>query len=71
MSESLRGFSVRQDPFSGRTAHTKCCAYLLASSLATALLDSLFEHPDVILAFAPHGKFQPYCWYQPRFSAAC
>jgi len=25
--------------------HTKCGAYLLASSLAAALLDSLFEHP--------------------------
>ena len=30
-----------------------------ASSLAAALLDSLFEHPDVILALAPYGKFQP------------
>jgi hypothetical protein len=29
----------------GRTAHTKCGTYLLASSLAAALLDELFEHP--------------------------
>ena len=40
-----RGFSVRQDPFKGRTAHTKCGTYLLASSLAAALLNGLFEHP--------------------------
>ncbi len=40
-----RGFSVRQDPFKGRTVHTKCGLYLLASSLAAALLNGLFEHP--------------------------
>ena len=40
-----RGFSGRQDSFNGRTAHTKCGTYLLASSLAAALLDGLFEHP--------------------------
>jgi len=40
-----RGFSVRQDPFWRRTAHTKCGLYLLASSLAAAALDGLFEHP--------------------------
>ncbi len=45
MSESLRDFSVRQDALQGRTAHTKCGTYLLASSLAAALLDGLFEHP--------------------------
>jgi hypothetical protein len=28
-----------------RTAHTKCGTYLLASSLAAALPDGLFEHP--------------------------
>jgi hypothetical protein len=39
------GFSVRQDPFKGRTARTKCGRYLLASSLAAALLDGIFEHP--------------------------
>jgi hypothetical protein len=32
----------------------------LASSLAAALLDSLFEHPEVILASAPNGNFWPY-----------
>jgi hypothetical protein len=32
----------------------------LTSSLAAALLDSLFEHPEVILLFVPNGNFQPY-----------
>jgi len=45
MSDSLRGSSIRQDPLYGRTAHTKCCTYLLAVSLAAALLDGLFDHP--------------------------
>jgi len=40
-----RGFSVRQDPLQGRTAHTKCGMYLLGPSLAAALLDGLLEHP--------------------------
>ena len=55
-----RGFSVRQDPLYGRTAHTKCGLYLLGPSLAAAMLgtrrvlarqgwvgekDGLFEHP--------------------------
>ena len=55
-----RDLSVHQDPFKGRTAHTKCGTYLLASSLAAALLaerrvsarrgwagekSGLFEHP--------------------------
>ena len=44
----------------------------LASSLAAALLDSLFEHPEVTLASAPYGKFQqPYFRHQPSSSAAC
>jgi hypothetical protein len=61
MSESLEGgFSVRQDPLHGRTAHTKCGLYLLGPSLAAALpaerrvsarrgwageKSGLFEHP--------------------------
>ncbi len=55
-----RGFSVRQEPFYGRTAHTKCGVYLHGPSLAAALLgkrrvsarqgwagekSGLFEHP--------------------------
>ena len=40
-----RGFSVRQDPSKGRTAHTKCGMYLLGLSLTAALLKGPFEHP--------------------------
>jgi hypothetical protein len=43
----------------------------VASSLAAALLDSLFEHPEVMLASAPYGKFEPYFRHKPSFSAAC
>jgi hypothetical protein len=45
----------------------------LASSLPAALLDSLFEHPDVIAVLTPilatNANFQPYCWHQCSFSA--
>jgi len=43
----------------------------LASSLAAALLDGLFEHPDVIQAPTPNGIFQPDFSYTSSFSAAC
>jgi hypothetical protein len=43
----------------------------LASLLAAALLDSLFEHPEVIPASTPYRTFQPYCGHQSSFSAAC
>ena len=32
---------------------------------------SLFEHPEVILAPAQHGRFSPYRRPIPRFSEAC
>jgi len=48
-----RGFSVRQEPLQGRTAHTKCGTYLLASSLDAALLNGFFEHPADIQAVLP------------------
>ncbi len=48
-----RGFFVRQDSFKGRTAHTKCGTYLLASSLVAALLDDLFEHPTMVVSSCP------------------
>jgi hypothetical protein len=63
-----RGFSVRQDSFDGRTAHTKYGTYLLASALAAALCGTkrvsarwgwagkksgLFEHPEAMLTSAP------------------
>ena len=50
---------------------SKLRMYLLAPSLATALQDSLFEHPDVTLPFALYEPFQPSSWHQPSFSAAC
>jgi hypothetical protein len=43
----------------------------LTSSLAAALLDSLFEHPDVILVSASYGTFQQNHRHQPNLSAAC
>jgi hypothetical protein len=65
----LRGFSVRQDLLYGRTAHTKCGLYLLASSLAAALLDGLFEHPEAIVASAPFCEIPTVFMYKPSFSA--
>jgi hypothetical protein len=41
----------------------------LASSLAAALLDGHFEHPEKFLASAAKGKFQWGCVYQSSFSA--
>jgi hypothetical protein len=43
----------------------------LASSLAAALRDGLFEHPAVILKSAPYGRFQWWFMNNPSFSAAC
>ncbi len=43
----------------------------LASSLAAALLDSLFEHPEVILTLALYGQFQVCCPHQLSFSSTC
>ena len=34
----------------------------LTSSLAAALLDSLFEHSEGVLALIPNGNFWPYFW---------
>ena len=41
----MRGFSVCQELLKRAIGYTKCGPYLLASLLAAALLDSLFEHP--------------------------
>jgi hypothetical protein len=55
-SEALEG--LIRSPRSRIRANgpTKCGPYLLASSLAAALLDSLFEHPEAVLASAPSSK---------------
>ncbi len=43
----------------------------LASSLAAALLDGLFEHPEAIEASMPYGVFRPCVSQAPSFSAVC
>ena len=43
----------------------------LASSLAAALLDGHFEHPEVIEPFAPSEEFQRCFMHQPSFTTAC
>jgi hypothetical protein len=54
---SLRGSELLEGSFRSprsilrANGHTKCGWYLLASSLAAALLDELFEHPAE--AFSP------------------
>ena len=55
----------------GRTAHTKCGTYLLAFSLAAALLDSLFEHPAAMLTSTPLCKTPAGIAYDSSFPAAC
>jgi len=65
------GGSVRQDQLKGRTAHTKCGTYLLASSLAAALLDGLFEHPELLRHQRHSARFQQSFMYKPSFSADC
>ena len=42
----------------------------LASSLAAALLDGLFEHPEVVGIMAPSVIFQGHCICTSSFSAA-
>ena len=44
-SEALEGIFRSPRSILWANGYTKCGRYLLASSLAAALLDSLFEHP--------------------------
>ena len=44
-AETLEGFFRSPRPMTRANGHTKCGAYRLASLLAAALLDGLFEHP--------------------------
>jgi hypothetical protein len=46
-SETLVGLIRSPRSILGVNGHTKCGTYLLASSLAAALLDGLFEQPAV------------------------
>jgi hypothetical protein len=43
----------------------------LASSLAAALLDGLFEHPETIVTSVPWGTFIQHFVHKSSFSAAC
>jgi hypothetical protein len=61
---STRGcLSVRQDPLQGRTAHTKCGVYLLASSLAAALLGRGRVSARQGWAGEKSGHFEHPAWY--------
>ena len=55
----------------GRTAHTKCGTHLLASSLAAALLNSLFEHPEATGVSTQFSEILTIFLRNPSFSAAC
>ena len=76
MKESLgyrkhwRGFSVRQDPFIRANGHTKCGRYLLASSLAAALLGTRRVSARQGWAGEKSGLFEHPAWTQD-FPAAC
>src|SRR5512140_3470566 len=63
--------SVRQDSFQGRTAHTKCGLHLIASSLAAALLNSLFEHPDATRVSTLFSEIPAIFLRDQSVSAAC
>ena len=43
----------------------------LASSLAAALLDGLFEHPSIIVTAVPYIIFHLRFMYKPSFPADC
>ena len=65
--EILKGLIRSPRPFARANGYTKCGPYLLASSLAAALRDGLFEHPAVILKSAPYGRFQWWFMNKPSF----
>jgi hypothetical protein len=71
MSESLKGFFRSPRSIAMANGHTKCGAYLLASSLAAALLDGLFEHPETIVTSVLWGTFIRHFAHKSSFSAAC
>ena len=83
--EALEGLFHSPRPIARANGPTKCGAYLLASSLAAALLGTrrvlarqgwagemsgLFEHPAIIEALVPSVIFQQCLMYKPSFSAA-
>ena len=52
-SEALEGLFRSPRSIARANGPTKCGPYLLASSLAVALLDGLFEHPGAIVPSTP------------------
>ncbi len=52
-SEALEGIFRSPRSIPQANGHTKCGPYLLASSLAAALLDGLFQHPEIIVTLTP------------------
>src|SRR5437879_598620 len=66
-----RDLSVHQDPFKERTAHTKCGTYLLASSLAAALMDDIFEHPPRCVSVSRMYRPMKFRHEHRVFAAAC
>ena len=55
-AETLEGLFRSPRPIAGANSHTKCGTYLLASLLAAALLDSLFEHPAWCAFVVPNSQ---------------
>ena len=52
-SEGLEDILRSPRSILGANGHTKCGWYLFASSLAAALLDGLFEHPETLVTSVP------------------
>jgi hypothetical protein len=65
--EALEGLFRSPRSILRANGYTKCGGYLLASSLAAALLDGLFEHPEAMLTSTPFCKVPRVCWYTRSF----
>ena len=52
-SKALEGIFRSPRPIARANGSTKCGPHLLASSLAAALRDGLFEHPETIVTSVP------------------
>jgi len=70
-SKALEGLSRSPRPIARANGSTKCGPYLLASSLAAALMNSLLEHPETIVTSVPYGRINRHFVYRPNFPAAC
>jgi hypothetical protein len=85
-SEVLEGIFRSPRSILWANGHTKCGWYLLASSLAAALLGTrrvsarqgwageksgLFEHPETILPSTPFERFEQHFMHKSSFSADC